>query len=62
MYVALTRARRQVFLSYAATRLVFGTRSITTPSPFLDDIDPAYLELEAPSLLEAWPGERSILF
>lgn len=37
-YVAVTRARKQLYLTHAATRLVYGNREITSPSEFLDDI------------------------
>jgi DNA helicase-2/ATP-dependent DNA helicase PcrA len=37
-YVALTRARKQVYLTHAATRMMYGNREITIPSEFLSDI------------------------
>lgn len=37
-YVALTRAGKRVFLSWAASRMIFGQRNMTAPSVFLDDI------------------------
>ena len=43
-YVALTRARRRVFLSFAAERSKWGKRELTVPSEFLDDIDPRIIE------------------
>lgn len=49
-YVALTRARKKVFLSYAKTRFVYGSRSVTIPSPFLSDIDPAKIVHDEPRL------------
>ena len=48
-YVALTRARLHLFLSYAASRLKYGSREHTVPSEFLDDIDPRLIQEEAPS-------------
>jgi DNA helicase-2/ATP-dependent DNA helicase PcrA len=48
MYVALTRAQKKVFLSYAAYRTVFGSKNATLPSQFLSDIPEALLEWEAP--------------
>jgi DNA helicase II / ATP-dependent DNA helicase PcrA len=39
-YVAITRARKQVYLSYAADRMRWGSREYTSPSEFFDDIDP----------------------
>ncbi|MDO8522535.1 MAG: 3'-5' exonuclease [bacterium] len=38
-YVALTRARKRLFLSYAAERSKYGTREGAMPSEFLSDID-----------------------
>lgn len=43
-YVALTRARERVCLSYAALRTIFGARQVTIPSEFIMDIDPGLLE------------------
>ena len=38
-YVALTRARKYLFLSYAYERTKYGTRESALPSEFLSDID-----------------------
>lgn len=38
-YVAVTRARKRLFLSYAHERLKYGERERTLPSEFLADID-----------------------
>ena len=46
MYVAITRARKKVFLSYAGVRTVFGLREARLPSQFLTDIDESLLETE----------------
>ena len=46
-YVALTRAKQKVFLSYAVFRTIFGSRQINRPSTFLFDI-PAELLEQAP--------------
>ena len=43
-YVALTRARKHVYLTYASSRLKYGSREYTTPSEFLEDIDPRLLQ------------------
>jgi DNA helicase-2/ATP-dependent DNA helicase PcrA len=43
-YVALTRAKEQVHLSYAQARTVFGTLTHRIPSEFLLDIDEKYIE------------------
>jgi DNA helicase-2/ATP-dependent DNA helicase PcrA len=43
-YVALTRAKEKVYLSYAQTRTVFGQRLTRMPSEFLLDIDESFIE------------------
>ncbi len=45
-YVALTRARQKIYLSYAETRLVFGNRRFNIPSEFLSEIPPHLLTAE----------------
>lgn len=43
-YVALTRAEKKVFLTYAAARTIFGSQRVTAPSSFLLDIKEEHLE------------------
>jgi DNA helicase II / ATP-dependent DNA helicase PcrA len=43
-YVAITRARKKVFLTYALSRYRFGRLKHCEPSRFLAEIDPAYLQ------------------
>ncbi len=43
-YVALTRARKKVFLTYANTRTIFGSTQNNTPSQFIGDIEEDYIE------------------
>jgi len=45
-YVALTRARKKLFLTYASVRTVFGSRGINMPSNFLEDIGEELVEAE----------------
>jgi len=45
-YVALTRAKKKLHLSYAQMRTVFGQRLQRIPSEFLLDIDESYFELQ----------------
>ena len=45
-YVAVTRARKKLFLSYAQTRTVFGRRALNMPSEFISDIPEHLLEEE----------------
>ncbi len=47
-YVAITRAERRVFLTYAAYRTVFGSKNATFPSQFLSDIPDYLIESESP--------------
>jgi DNA helicase II / ATP-dependent DNA helicase PcrA len=44
MYVAITRAREKLTLSYAMMRTVFGQTQVTTPSEFLLDIPQEHIE------------------
>ncbi|MDQ3245061.1 MAG: UvrD-helicase domain-containing protein [bacterium] len=45
-YVALTRARSKLFLTYANFRTIFGSRQINSPSEFISDIPRDLLEKE----------------
>jgi DNA helicase-2/ATP-dependent DNA helicase PcrA len=45
-YVALTRAKKKVFLTYASVRTLFGSRQVSVPSEFIFDIPEEYLEAE----------------
>ena len=46
-YVAITRAKHKLTLSFAATRYRFGVLSYPEPSRFLDEIDPKVLDYAA---------------
>ncbi|MFA5773489.1 MAG: UvrD-helicase domain-containing protein [Candidatus Paceibacterota bacterium] len=43
-YVAVTRAREKLFLSYASLRTIFGMKQVNSPSEFIYDI-PAHLTI-----------------
>jgi DNA helicase-2/ATP-dependent DNA helicase PcrA len=45
-YVAVTRAKSKLSISYATSRFKFGTLISCEPSRFLDEIDAKYLELD----------------
>lgn len=45
-YVALTRAKKKVYLSFANFRTIFGSRQINAPSEFLSDIPKDLIERE----------------
>ncbi len=47
-YVALTRAEKQVFFSYATSRFQWGKITDAEPSRFLSEIEPQYLEMINP--------------
>ncbi|MEK7567089.1 MAG: UvrD-helicase domain-containing protein [Patescibacteria group bacterium] len=51
-YVALTRARKKIYLSLAFFRTIFGEKQVNMPSRFLEDIPP--------DLLEKADGEKTI--
>ena len=48
-YVALTRAQKKVFLTYAHMRTIFGSQRINLPSSFLNDISKEHVEAGNPS-------------
>lgn len=43
-YVALTRAAKKVFLTYAHLRTIYGSQKVNMPSSFLNDISTKYVE------------------
>jgi DNA helicase-2/ATP-dependent DNA helicase PcrA len=44
-YVAITRAKKKLYLSYAAMRTIFGSKQMNMPSEFLSDIDDSLFKL-----------------
>lgn len=46
-YVAITRAQKKLFLSYAVTRYRFGRLKNCEKSRFLDDIDPTFIKVSS---------------
>ncbi len=44
-YVALTRAKKKLYLTYALQRMKYGSREFTIPSEFIDDIDSRLVEV-----------------
>ena len=50
-YVAITRAKKELYLSSSRTRMIFGQTRRNPPSAFLTEIDPALLdETQSPEL------------
>ncbi|MBD1432536.1 exodeoxyribonuclease V subunit gamma [Sphingobacterium sp. DN00404] len=61
-YVAVTRAEKKLHLSYATSRYRWGTLNNCEPSRFLDELNPACLELDfkqRPATLETTGGFQS---
>lgn len=59
-YVALTRARKKVYLSYAGIRTIFGAQQVNTSSEFIHDIDDHLLEHVEDKPTDAAAQARSI--
>jgi DNA helicase-2/ATP-dependent DNA helicase PcrA len=61
-YVAITRAKEQVTLTYAHSRFRWGVLNYCKPSRFLREIDHAYLDWREPGHARAfqsdWPGRK----
>ncbi len=56
-YVAVTRAKEKLFLTWAQTRLVFGSREVNVPSSFLLDVPEEHIE----SVDSEWGGKKSLM-
>ncbi|HEU4643957.1 MAG TPA: 3'-5' exonuclease, partial [Burkholderiales bacterium] len=52
MYVALTRARRRLYLSFAQTRMLHGQTRYNLPSRFVDEIPQGLLRWLTPRFAE----------
>ncbi len=59
-YVALTRAKKNVFATYAISRRIFGTRSINMPSEFVTELDPALTQVIAMPMWDDTEHEKEI--
>jgi DNA helicase-2/ATP-dependent DNA helicase PcrA len=44
MYVAMTRAKKELFISRASERFQYGNYITNPPSRFIKEINPNYLE------------------
>ena len=60
LYVAMTRAKNFCMLSFATTRYINGTSTVTGASPFLSEIDSAFVRL-APGTVISAPRQPSKL-
>jgi DNA helicase-2/ATP-dependent DNA helicase PcrA len=59
-YVALTRAKRKAYLTYAISRRIFGTRSLNMPSEFITELDSSLAEVVAMPLWDDTKHETDI--
>jgi len=55
-YVAITRARKRVHISFAQNRYRWGTPTSCQPSRFLRDIDPKFLDMPAEASMRSKPA------
>ncbi len=46
MYVAITRAKKKLFITNARRRMIFGVENMSVPSRFINEIDKDLLEVE----------------
>jgi len=53
-YVGITRAERHLFMTYARTRSLFGTRSYNMPSRFLDELPAELTEGDGAGPPDSW--------
>lgn len=60
-YVAITRARKQLFITHAGARFLFGKTKYLQPSRFLDDLPAEVIrrEGEIPSRLPSWASTET---
>lgn len=56
-YVAVTRAEENVVLTYAKSRFRHGQSWMCSPSRFLSDIDPAYLQMPGDAAYQGIAGQ-----
>jgi ATP-dependent DNA helicase UvrD/PcrA len=53
-YVGITRAERQLYLTYARTRSLFGSRSYNMPSRFLDELPAELTTGDGAGPVDSW--------
>lgn len=58
IYVGMTRAMDQLFLTWAQSRQVFGQRRVTEPSRFLSEIPREHVESSGEAIAPAWAAPR----
>lgn len=60
LYVAITRAMQHCSLTYARQRFRNGQINFSSPSRFLRDIDPAYVNFNRPAIPTSSPATRNL--
>src|SRR6185295_12495279 len=58
-YVGITRAERQLYLTYARTRSLFGSRSYNMPSRFLDELPADLTDADGAGPVDSWDAAPS---
>ncbi len=58
-YVGMTRARQELILTFARSRLLYGSRQYNSPSRFLSDIDPDMMDQLGRASFGFMPGTFS---
>lgn len=61
-YVALTRAGKKLFLTYAHIRTIYGSQKINVPSSFINDINTEHIENANQSDEVSFSGYESTIF
>ncbi len=51
-YVAITRAKKKLYMTSARSRMLFGNTSINKPSRFIDEIDRQYLDTDERTIVK----------
>jgi DNA helicase II / ATP-dependent DNA helicase PcrA len=58
-YVGITRAEKHLFMTYARTRSLFGTRSYNMPSRFLDELPADLTEGHGAGPVDSWDAAHT---
>ena len=59
MYVAITRARRRLYLTHAQSRMLHGQTRYNIPSRFLSEVPPELLEWLSPPRRRSYDYDRT---
>lgn len=61
MYVAITRARRRLYLSFAQTRMLHGQTRYNVRSRFFDELPEESLKWLTPNVAHNWFGQNQVI-